>query len=300
MEALKFEEMFKEVIEGKSIRECEKIYGINRNTFVEMCKQIFPEGSENMKKLERILVENKSRLQKKEIEEDKFESAVKDFLSGEIKTLTKAREKFMKETNETIDPLTFKERMVEYINASNNIKLKQRYIRYEANKSGNYSHINFKALFIEMIRHELSQTEISEMYNIPKRTVSRELAKLENNEKYEEIYFIAKELSSRQIYRGNSKKKCEKLFSEFERRLIDITLRSFGHQEVIIGNPKTEAQIRYEKAKKLLEDVANTNLTHQEAAKKLGVSVSTIRRAGKTVEGYEKLTEKQDSDDERK
>ena len=49
-----------------------------------------------------------------------------------------------------------------------------------------------------------------------------------------------------------------------------------------------------------MEDVANTNLTHQEAAKKLGVSVSTIRRAGKTVEGYEKLTEKQDSDDERK
>lgn len=190
--------------------------------------------------------------------------------------------------------------MVEYINASNNIKLKQRYIRYEANKSGNYSHINFKALFIEMIRHELSQTEISEMYNIPKRTVSRELAKLENNEKYEEIYFIAKELSSRQIYKGNSKKKCEKLFSEFERRLIDTTLRSFGHQEVIIGDPKTEAQIRYEKAKKLLKDVENTKLSQQEAAKKLGVSVSTIRRAGKTVEGYEKLTEKQDSDDERK
>ncbi len=300
MEALKFEEMFKEVIEGKSIRECEKIYGINRNTFVEMCKQIFPEGSENMKKLERILVENKSRLQKKEIEEDKFESIVKDFLSGEIKTMTKAREQFIKETNKTIDPLTFKERMVEYINASNNIKLKQRYISYEANKSGNYSHINFKALFIEMIRHESSQTEMAEMYNIPKRTVSRELAKLENNEKYKEIYFIAKELSSRQIYKGNSKKKCEKLFSEFERGLIDITLRSFGHQEVIIGNPKTEAQIRYEKAKKLLKDVENTKLSQQEAAKKLGVSVSTIRRAGKTVEGYEKLTEKQDSDDERK
>lgn len=255
MDVSKFEKMFKEVIEGKSIRECEKIYGINRNTFVEMCKQIFPEGSENMKKLERILVENKSRLQKKEIEEDKFESIVKDFLSGEIKTMTKAREQFIKETNETIDPLTFKERMVEYINASNNIKLKQRYISYEANKSGNYSHINFKALFIEMIRHESSQTEMAEMYNIPKRTVSRELAKLENNEKYEEIYFIAKELSNRQIYKGNSKKKCEKLFSEFERGLIELTLRTFGTQEVIIGNPKTEAQIRYEKAKKLLKDV---------------------------------------------
>lgn len=295
-----FEKMFNDIIGGKSIRECEKIYGINRKSFVETCKKVFPEGSEHRTKLEKVLEENKSRLQKKEIEEDKFESIVKDFLSGEIKTMTKAREQFIKETNKTIDPLTFKERMVEYINASNNIKLKQRYISYEANKSGNYSHINFKALFIEMIRHESSQTEMAEMYNIPKRTVSRELAKLENNEKYKEIYFIAKELSSRQIYKGNSKKKCEKLFSEFERGLIDITLRSFGHQEVIIGNPKTEAQIRYEKAKKLLKDVENTKLSQQEAAKKLGVSVSTIRRAGKTVEGYEKLTEKQDSDDERK
>lgn len=41
MEALKFEEMFKEVIEGKSIRECEKIYGINRNTFVECVSKFF-------------------------------------------------------------------------------------------------------------------------------------------------------------------------------------------------------------------------------------------------------------------
>lgn len=189
MDVSKFEKMFKEVIEGKSIRECEKIYGINRNTFVEMCKQIFPEGSENMKKLERILVENKSRLQKKEIEEDKFESIVKDFLSGEIKTMTKAREQFIKETNETIDPLTFKERMVEYINASNNIKLKQRYISYEANKSGNYSHINFKALFIEMIRHESSQTEMAEMYNIPKRNMKKFILLLKNylTDKYTKV-----------------------------------------------------------------------------------------------------------------
>ncbi len=151
-----------------------------------------------------------------------------------------------------------------------------------------------------MIRYEASQTDMAEMYNIPKRTVSRELAKLEKDEEFKEIYFIAKELSKRQIYKGNSKNTEESLFSEFEKRLIDYMLDSYVDQKIIIGNPKTEIEIRYEKAKKLLEDVKNTKLTQQEAAKKLGVSVSTIRRAGKTVEGYEKLTEKQDSDDGRK
>lgn len=187
MAVSKFEKMFNDVIEGKSIRECEKIYGINRKAFVEACKKVFPEGSENRKKLEMVLEENKSRLQKKEIEEDKFEKIVKDFLNGEITTMTKAREKFIKETNEPIDPSTFKERIVEYINALNNTELKQKYIRYEAKKSGNYSHINFKALFIEMISAEASQTEMAIKYDIPRRTVSRELAKLERDEEAKAI-----------------------------------------------------------------------------------------------------------------
>lgn len=62
-----FEAMFNDVISGKSIRDCEKQYGINRNTFVTMCKQIFPEGSEQREKLERVLSYNKSELQKKRL-----------------------------------------------------------------------------------------------------------------------------------------------------------------------------------------------------------------------------------------
>jgi len=60
-----FEAMFNDVISGKSIRDCEKQYGINRNTFVTMCKQIFPEGSEQREKLERVLSYNKSDWWKK-------------------------------------------------------------------------------------------------------------------------------------------------------------------------------------------------------------------------------------------
>lgn len=49
-----FNLMFNDVIAGKSIRDCEKQYGINRNTFITMCKQIFPEGSEQREKLEKF------------------------------------------------------------------------------------------------------------------------------------------------------------------------------------------------------------------------------------------------------
>ena len=70
MEKSKFEQMFSDVINGKSIRECEQIYGINRNTFVTMCKRIFPEGSEQRTKLEQVLAKNKSELQRKQIEDE--------------------------------------------------------------------------------------------------------------------------------------------------------------------------------------------------------------------------------------
>ena len=51
-------------------------------------------------------------------------------------------------------------------------------------------------------------------------------------------------------------------------------------------------------AKVLLEQVEALGNTQKEAAKQLGVSISTIRRAGKTIEAYEKLTGKDEQDDE--
>ena len=45
-----FEKMFLAVINGKSVRECEKIYGIDRKKFREMYKEKFPENSEQRKK----------------------------------------------------------------------------------------------------------------------------------------------------------------------------------------------------------------------------------------------------------
>lgn len=269
-----FEAMFNDVISGKSIRDCEKQYGINRNTFVTMCKQIFPEGSEQREKLERVLSYNKSELQKKAIDEKRLSTIIKGLLTGNIPTLNEAKSLYLKK-GEKIDLQTFKENIVEYINSSNDDELKREYIEYEA-----------------------SQTDMATKYGIPPRTISRELAKLENDEEYKPIYEIAKELAKRKMQKANAKYDTS-LFEPLERILIQTTLENYDEGEVIISNPKTEAEKKYEKAKSLLERVEQLHApTIKEAAGELGVSISTIRRAGKTVEAYEKLTGKDEQDDE--
>ena len=225
-----FEAMFNDVISGKSIRDCEKQYGINRNTFVTMCKQIFPEGSEQREKLERVLSYNKSELQKKAIDEKRLSTIIKGLLTGNIPTLNEAKSLYLKK-GEKIDLQTFKENIVEYINSSNDDELKREYIEYEARRHPDYSHINFKALFIEM----------TTKYGIPPRTISRELAKLENDEEYKPIYEIAKELAKRKMQKANAKYDTS-LFEPLERILIQTTLENYDEGEVIISNPKTEAE----------------------------------------------------------
>lgn len=290
-----FESMFNDVITGKSIRDCEKQYGINRNTFVIMCKQIFPEGSEQRKKLEKVLSYNKHELQKKAVDEERLGMIVKDLLAGNIQTLNEAKELYLRD-GESIDLQTFKENIVDYVNSSND-ELKRLYIEYEARRHPDYSHINFKALFIEMIKNEASQTDMAAKYGIPPRTISRELAKLENDEEYRTLYETAKELAKRKMQNANAKDK-EFLFEPFERFLIESTLEDYDEGAVIISSQKTEVEKKYEKAKSLLAQVEELGSTQKEAAKKLGVSISTIRRAGKTVEAYEKLIGKDEPDDE--
>ncbi len=291
-----FEKMFLAVLNGQSVRECEEIYGLDRNKFVEKCKKRFPEGTEQREKLEKILAQNKSGLQRKEIDDERLGKIVERLLAGEIKTLNEAKELYLR-TGEDIDLQTFKENIVTYVNDSNEDELKKSYIEYEARRHPDYSHINFKALFIEMIEDEASQTDMATKYGIPPRTISRELAKLENDEEYKPIYEIAKVLSKRKMQKANAKYDTS-LFEPLERILIQTTLENYDEGEVIISSQKTEAEKKYEKAKSLLAQVNELGTTQKEAAKQLGVSISTIRRASITVQSYEKLTGKDEPTDE--
>lgn len=289
-----FEKMFLAVLDGESVREAGKKYGIDRKTFAKRCKERFPEDSEQMRKLRKVLSHNKTNIQKKDVDEERLGRIVKNLLEGKIKTLNEAKELYVK-TGEDIDSQTFKEKIVDYINSSVDDELKREYIEYEARRHPDYSHINFKALIIEMIKDEASQTEMAARYGIPPRTISRELAKLENDEEYKTIYATAKELARRKMQKGQKE---DSLYQPLERILIQDMLENYDEGEVIISNPKTEAEKKYEKAKSLVEQVDALGTTQRNAAKELGVSISTIKRAYKTIEAYEKLTGKEEKDDE--
>ena len=242
-----FEKMFLAVLNGQSVRECEEIYGLDRNKFVEKCKKRFPEGTEQREKLEKILAQNKSGLQRKEIDDERLGKIVERLLAGEIKTLNEAKELYLR-TGEDIDLQTFKENIVTYVNDSNDNELKKSYIEYEARRHPDYSHINFKALFIEMIAEEASQTDMATKYGIPPRTISRELAKLENDEEYKPIYEIAKVLSKRKMQKANAKYDTS-LFEPLERILIQTTLENYDEGEVIISSQKQKLRKNMKKLK---------------------------------------------------
>lgn len=279
-----FDNMFKDVINGKSVRECEKIYNINRETFVKTCKKMFPEGSNERKKLEEILKKHKSELQKKNLNEKELRKIIEGLISGEIKSKSEALQML---DGKIYDILTLTEKMTEYVNNSNDKTLQAGYIGYLAKKNPDYSNINFKALIIEMIYGQYSQTEIAEIYNIPARTVSREVAKLEKDEAYHELYSVAKELAIRKIKQGKNKK----IFTDFEWRLIESQLEDYDEGAIIIENAKSAEVKKYEKSKKILNDVEKTGLNQKEAAEKLGISISSIRRAKVFVKNYEKENE---------
>ncbi len=178
---------------------------------------------------------------------------------------------------------TFHEKLIEYINTSNDMELKRKYIKYEEERNSDYSFINFKALFIQMIKDDVGQSEMAREYCIPARTISRELEKIRKEEGYEILYEMTKELSNRKM--------CRKPFSTYERLLMCANIESYDEGPVIINNFISKEEREYKRAKELLEKVAKMQGTKEEIAKKIGVGVSTIRRARKRIEEYEKKQE---------
>ena len=178
---------------------------------------------------------------------------------------------------------TFHEKLVEYINASNDIELKRRYIQYQEARNPDYSFINFKALFIEMVDEEVSQSELAKRYGIPARTVSRELEKLKGEEGYETLYAMAKVMSDRMMKRQE--------FSDYERFLMQANLDGFDEGPVIVNNSMTKEEREYRRAKELIKKAEQMDGFQVEIAQKLGVGVSTLRRARKRIEEYKKKEE---------
>lgn len=280
-----FDEILGKCLEGYSLRELSKQYNFDRNKFIERLKREYPEGSKERLAIEKQLFENKKNSTLKEVQEDQLEELTQHVIEGKILMRDAAAEcgLFIQ---------TFREKMEGYINSSNNIELQKKYIEYRSKREGDYSWINFKALLIKMIRTNSSQTQLAEAYGIPARTVSRELAKLKDDEKYKDLYEIAKKFSKKNFE--------HEPISADEVKEADKILRKYQEGSIIISNSISKEKKEYLKDKELLDKAQNVSGTQKEKAAKLGVGVSTLRRAKLRVEQYENKEKiKQDKELER-
>ena len=275
-----FLQAFEEFLKGKSARKIEEDYHINRDTFVRICRENLPEGSKRRQEFEERLAHNKE-LSRVEIGKEDVRSAFFQLVNGEKGLMDLASEL-------GVHYQTLRERLIEFVNNSQDEEIKRRYVEYKQTANPDYSFINFKALIIEMIREDMSQSEIARVYGIPPRTVSRELDKLKDDEYYESLYRIGKEHSERKMKR--------KPFTNLESYLIDNTLSGFVEGPVIIDDSIPKEKQEYLKQKKILERADSIEGTNKDKAKALGISVSTLRRMRIKVAEYEKLEEQKDEE----
>ncbi len=274
-------QLVKEVLNGNmSLREIESKYHIDRERFKRLAIELLKDRPDLVEKFQKRLSTNKE-FSKIELGEEEIRNAFSRLVNGEKGLMDLAAEI-------GIYYQTLRERIIEYVNNSQDEEIKRRYVEYKQKINPDYSFINFKALIIEMIKDDMSQSEIARTYGIPPRTVSRELDKLKDDEYYESLYRIGKEHSDRKMKR--------KPFTNLELYLIDNTLSGFDEGPVIIDDSIPKAKLEYLKQKKILEKADSIEGTNKDKAKALGISVSTLRRMRIKVKEYEKLEEQENEE----
>lgn len=275
MEEDLFEKILKELLNGESLRELQEKYHFDRKKFKERIDREYPIGTHQREQVENQLRENKKNGSTIDIPESQLKDTIREVLNEEI--LMEEAASICK-----VHIQTFKEKMIKYINKSQNEDLRKLYIEYQKKRNPDYSFINFKALFVEMLGNNYSQTEIAEKYGINARTVSRELEKLKGEEEYGTLYEMAKEFSDRKMKR--------KKFSSYENFLMENLLEKYKDEgPVLIEESISKEEIKYRKAKKIVEQEKEMEGTAEEKVKALGISISTLRRAKVEVEQYENL-----------
>lgn len=171
-----------------------------------------------------------------------------------------------------IDKETIRRKINEFVQTDKSFL--REYIAYENKKGHDYEYINFIGLIAEMIKSDVSQSQIADEFGIPNRVISREIEKLGKSEEPEEVklYDIAKICAEKKM-KGIKLTRFEKALYG---RLVD---EMFG--DVPIMNERSRIDLEIERLEEFLTQVAELRaqgLTVQQAAKQLNTSVSTIRR----------------------
>lgn len=262
-----------------TLRKLSRITGIDRENIKEKILAICSEKEKT--KLLEVLEENRAS-SKMKLDDNLKEILIK-ILKGEIS----AREASILYG---IDRETLRRKAEELANFSP--QYVKYYIQYMG-KRGDYSGINFRRLFVELIENNRTQAEIAEKYELPVRTISRELDKLGKSEEEldKKLYNIAKIFAEKHM-------KHEEI-SIHERKRYSIVLEEIKKKNNLISikdEDSEEKSLReLKKFKELVERLRKKGLTEEKIAKKLEIGVSTIRRRLLKLEELAGIREKRNS-----
>ena len=274
MDNLNIEEVINKIIGGMSLREAGRQYQIDRETLKDMCMKYFKTNPARLAEFESALKNNKANSTEVVISDEILESICVELCErrNNLRAIA-ARIK--------VDEGTLREKLFHYLSKPENIELARRYIKYQAKIHPDYSHINFKALIVEMMRQDMSQSQIALEYGIPPRTMGREIEKLKQEEGYEKLYQICKEYSYRKMQRRS--------FTQFEQLLLRDVIDNYRDEgDIIVEGGVDKRKLQYDRAKRNVTEADNLQGTEEEKAKALGIGVSTLRRNRIFVKKYEK------------
>ena len=267
---MNIKECINEIINGMSLREAEIKYGVDRKTLKEQCIKYFKTNPEREEEFKQTLYNNK-----KNSTEVKINLQVLQIVCRDLFNRNKTLREMAKELN--VDEFTLKEKLQQFV--LENKELLREYIEYQATIHPDYSYINFHTLIMDMLKKEVSQSQIAAEYGIPSRTISREIEKLKNDEKYSKLYEIAKHYSMVKMQR--------RPLTSLERVLIEAVLKDFEAEPLFIENAIDKEEAKYIKAKEIIKKAEQIKGTEKQKAEELGIGISTLRRYKIFVKQYE-------------
>ncbi len=234
--SINIEKVIDDIIGGMTLREAERIYQLDKDALKNKCLKYFMSNPKRLVEFQQALKNNKKTVNQIKIPDNTLRKICEDICDKKDTLRNIAN-------NLSMDDETLREKINQFLIKPENKELLKRYIQYQNSIHPDYSHINFKALIIEMLRSESSQSQIAAEFEIPTRTLSREMEKLKDEEKYQKLYYACKGYSDKKMRR-------QKL-TDFEKMLIEMILMEYDDEgSIIIEGGKNKTQLQYEKAKK--------------------------------------------------
>lgn len=251
-----------------SVRQASSQSGYSRDFIRKELDRRYANDKNKLEFIELIMQENKENSSTVEVEQELLEQTFFKVMNKEM---------LLKEAQVVlgnIDILTLKEKFTDLVEKSENLEIPAKYLEFIESKDSSKV-VNYRVMAIRMMRNNLTQCDIAEELEVSPRTISREFEKLKHDEDTR-LYDLLKAY-------GHMQAKKHK-FTDDELVILNKLLTDYeNHNPHLLLLPdKSKEELAIEKQDYLVEEerkLKAQGLTQAQIAKRLGTSVSTLRRA---------------------